>query len=670
MRREGQVLTALPGPALRWEADGTPRSATFDDIYYSPEDGAAESEAVFLAGNRLPGRWREAPWAQHASQRFVIAETGFGTGLNFLLTWLRWRECPGAPRLHYLSVERYPLAREALSRALSRWPALAVLAEQLLAQYPPPLPGVHRLLLDEGQVILDLWWGDADACLADWERSRQPRVDAWYLDGFAPARNADLWRDSLFQRMARLSRPGASLATFTAAGAVRRGLQAAGFAVEKRPGHGRKRERIVAHCPATAPPLPWEDTPWEQAEQTAPPGREAVVIGAGLAGSHCAAALARRGFAVTVLESGAIAGAASGNAQGILYTRLSHRHSALVDFALGSFGFASRLYRQLFESGHLRRGVDGELCGSLQLLAPDANPSAPGAIAGLFATLDKDAASDIAGLPLPIPASHFPQSGWLSPAAVCRALLSSPDIEVREGLGPVSLSRQGDSWRLLDGDGEVLADSQCVIVAAGLSCTGFPGLEWLPLKAVRGQTTQLPPLPALQGLRSVICHDGYIAPAAADGHCIGATFGVGDADPALRAADQRANLQALGEALPVLGPALAALDPEQLPGRVGWRGATPDYLPLAGPVADLPAFVERYAALRSNARRRVPEAAPCLPGLYLSAGHGSRGLTSTPLAAELIASQICAEPLPLEPELQRALSPNRFLVRKLARNQC
>lgn len=664
MRRDGKPWGPMPGPELSWEEDGTPRSTRHDDIYYSTGDGAAESEQVFLAGNDLPQRW-----ASHPRDSFVIAETGFGTGLNFLVTWHHWRQQADAPRLHFLSVERYPLGRDALQRALGRWPGFDPLTRALLQQYPLPLPGPHRLVFEGGRVLLDLWWGDAGACLTDWERSRQPFVDAWYLDGFAPSRNADLWQDDLLQRMARLSLPGATLATFTAAGAVRRGLQAAGFAVTRRPGYGRKREQLQASLHAAAHQSAWQDTPWEQAEGQAGRGRQTIVLGAGLAGSHCAAALARRGIPVTVLEAAACAGGASGNPQGVLYTRISHRHSTLVDFSHASYAFATRLYRQLFEDGQLIDGVDGALCGSLQLL-PVGNAAQSTCLPALAEWLDARAASQRAGLALPGPAHWFPESGWLSPAAVCRALLATPGIVLRENLGALQLLRTAQGWQVRDSRGSVVAEADCVVIAAGLHSRQLAGLDWLPLKAVRGQTTQLPPLAALQELRAVLCHEGYIAPAGPGGHCIGATFQVGDEDTTVRPADQQINLAALARALPQIAGELQHLDPAQLAGRVGWRCASPDYLPLAGPVIDLAALQLRYAGLRSNARQVIARPAPVLPGLYLSTGHGSRGLTSTPLCAELIASQVCGEPLPLEPELQRALSPTRFPVRDLARNRC
>ena len=224
--------------ALQWSSTGAPRSARFGDIYYSDEDGLEESRHVFLRGNDLPARWRAWPGGH-----FCIAETGFGTGLNFLLTWQAWLALPAPrPRLHYLSCEQFPLQRDDLARALACWPQLAPVAGELLRHYPGLVPGQHRLLLQGGQVTLDLWWADVNTALPDLQGRGLPLVDAWYLDGFAPARNESMWRPGVLEAVARLSRPGATFATFTAAGAVRRQLAAAGFTVTKTPGFGRKRE--------------------------------------------------------------------------------------------------------------------------------------------------------------------------------------------------------------------------------------------------------------------------------------------------------------------------------------------------------------------------------------------------------------------------------------------
>jgi tRNA 5-methylaminomethyl-2-thiouridine biosynthesis bifunctional protein len=442
--------------------------------------------------------------------------------------------------------------------------------------------------------------------------------------------------------------------------------------VHKTAGFGRKREQLCAVLDtAVAMPAP-AGTPWDIPATPVARPQALLVIGGGLAGCHTAAACARRGIPVTLLERGGLASAASGNAQGILYTRLSHRHSAVTDFALASFGFAVRLYREMLERGELQLGQDGELCGCLQQVA-DASELVRmrpvlESLEMLARVVDPATASRLLGVKQPSAGFWLPEAGWIRPAALCRALLQHPLITVVEHCGPVQLTRDADCW-VASVVGEPLARAGHAVVAAGQHCAAINGLDWLPLRAIRGQTTQLPPDPVRASLRAVLCHSGYIAPANADGHCIGATFGLDDPDPAPRASEQSHNLQALAAALPDWAAQLTALDRTALPARVAWRCASPDYLPLAGPVPDREAFVHDYRGLRDNARQAIALTGTCLPGLYLNTGHGSRGLTSSALAAELIATQICDEPLPLEPELVRALAPARFLIRDLRRNR-
>jgi len=661
MNREGRYLGALHPPRLHWQTDGTPHSTRYADIYYSSGDGPGESEYTFVAGSGLPQRWRHHPRAH-----FCIIETGFGTGLNFLLTWRAWRQL-GEPRpdLHYLGVERHPLQPRDLARCHAAWPELAGFAGALAARYPPALPGRHRLLFEAGRVRLDLCWGDAGEVLSDL-CAAGPLADAWFLDGFAPARNADMWSPALLASTAALSRPGATVATFSAAGSVRRALQAAGFDVRRVPGYGRKREALRGSHGGGAPPAPL-DTPWDLPDTAAPKPDHAMVLGGGLAGCFAAFALARRGIAVTLLDGAAVAGACSGNDQGVLYTRVSQRHSALVDFALLSFGFAARLYADLLDTGALLRDRDGALCGALQL--------APGAAAltdtlahldGLAQVVDAGAATRLLGIDVSSGGYWFPQGGWLHPPAVCRALLQHANIEVREHCGTLSLQRHGELWRVA-ASGTPVIDAPCAVIAAGTGTATLAPLAWLPLHPVRGQTTDLPPLPGSDALRGVLCHEGYIAPPRNGQHCIGATFDPGDTDIRPRTHDHVANLAALATAVPTWEKGIGALDPCALSGRVGIRCTTPDYLPAVGPVPDAAAFAQHYAALRADARRPIPRRGSFLPGLYLSAAHGSRGLTSAPLAGELLASAICDEPPPLERDLCRAIAPARFLVRDLAR---
>jgi tRNA 5-methylaminomethyl-2-thiouridine biosynthesis bifunctional protein len=465
------------------------------------------------------------------------------------------------------------------------------------------------------------------------------------------------------------------VATFTAAGAVKRGLQEAGFVVDKVAGFGCKRESLRAQLPhsATGPstanafnPV----TPWDLA--SSPPGvpERVLVLGAGLAGCHLAAALANRGVQVTLLDQEAVAGAGSGNNQGVIYTRLSRRHSNLLDFGLQSFTHAANRYRQLLDAGRLQVNVDGALCGMFQQCANTAELAALAplldAVPALAQVLDPKQASSMLGVDQSRHGYWYPGSGWIHPGKLCHILLANPLISVIEHCGPLSLAPSSSGWRI-SGTAGVLTEADCVVVAAGTGCS--PLLPWLPLQIIRGQTTDLATPQALHRLRAVLCHEGYIAPAQKGVHCIGATFHLTGELADLATEDHLSNLAALGKALPACAGELADIDPQTLSGRVGFRCASPDYLPLVGPVPAVDAFMQTFARLRKNARGKLPHCGDYLQGLYLSTGHGSRGLSSTPLAAELLASRICHEPPPLARELTRALAPARFLIRDLGRNR-
>ena len=658
-----------PAASVVWGEDGTPLSTDFDDVYYARENGLEESRYVFVEGNGLPLRWEGC-----RDEPFTIAETGFGTGLNFLLTWQAWRHLPQPrPRLHYLSIEKYPLTATDLARTAADWPELRPLSGQLLRQYPGLLPGQHRLLFEGGALTLDLWWDEVGDVLADLAGRQRPLVDAWYLDGFAPARNTAMWDTDVIQAVGRLSRARATFSTFTAAGQVRRDLEAAGFEVKKAPGFGRKRECLRGEL--TRPPAAdasVSQTPWDlpAVAQTAP--SSALVIGAGLAGCTVADALARRGITVTLLDQGGLAGAGSGNEQGILYTRLSHKHSPLTDFALQSFRFAGGFFQELFHNGALVEGCDGALCGSFNQHGDSEEMAALSKVlAGvpeLARVVDAAEANRLTGIEQESGGYWLPASGWLRPGSVCRALVERAGITLREHCGPLALSTSDGQWRAMRGD-QVLAEAECAFVATGTGSVSRAGLEWLPLQRIRGQTTQLPANSCLQVLRTAFCHQGYIAPAREGEHCIGATFDLGDTNDDLRVEDHRENLSRLAAAVPAWETMLDAINPDTLSGRVGFRCASPDYLPLVGPVPDRDAFLQDFANLRRNARQTIDKKGKYMPGLYLSTGHGSRGLTSTPLAAELLASAACGEPPPLDRILCRALAPARFLIRDLSRNR-
>ena len=532
--------------------------------------------------------------------------------------------------------------------------------------------GCHRLTLDDHRLTLDLWWEDATDTLCDLASPEAAWVDAWYLDGFAPALNPGMWSADLLHAVGRLSRPGATFATFTAAGQVRRDLLAAGFDVSKSPGFGRKRERLVGRLQTAPEHPPQGETPWDLGTRAAQRPATALIVGGGLAGCTTAAALARRGVAVTLLERAGLAAGGSGNQQGILYTRLSRRHSAQTDFALASFCHASRHYRALLVSGRLREGQDGALCGSFHQSGDDEEMAYLAEVLSkvpeLGQILDRQDANRMLGVEQASAGYWFPGSGWLRPVSVCQTVAATPNVQTLEHCGEISLRQADGEWRAYCDD-RLIARAHCAVIATGLQATAHPGLEWLPLRPIRGQTTQLPTSGTLGQLRAALCHSGYVAPARAGEHCIGATFDLHDDCGQMRTTDHRHNLQALAAAVPSWQAELEALDPAELDGRVGYRCATPDYLPLVGPAPDLPAFLQTFAELRKNARRVLKNRGTFLPDLYLNTGDGSRGLSSTPLEGEYMESLICREPATLTRDLCRALAPARFIIRDLGRNR-
>ncbi len=219
---------------LHWN-DKQPFSAEYQDIYFSTDNGLQETEYVFLQGNDLASRWQSAN-----TQNFTIIETGFGTGLNFLCAAGLWlKNNSRQATLHFISVEKHPLTEEDMTAALDLWPELKDLSAPLLTQYPALINGQTIALYDHS-IKLTLLIGDATEQFGQIDN----QADAWFLDGFSPAKNPSMWHPPLFEQMARLSHSQTTFATFTSAGIVRRGLTAAGFDVNKRAGFGKKREMI------------------------------------------------------------------------------------------------------------------------------------------------------------------------------------------------------------------------------------------------------------------------------------------------------------------------------------------------------------------------------------------------------------------------------------------
>lgn len=647
---------ALRPARIDWSPGG-PLARDFGHAPFWSEGGLAAATHLFLTHNRLPERFA----ALTMNAGFTLVETGFGSGLNWLATLDLWRRCASPGWLHYIGIEKSPFSRADLARAHAGWPALAALAAELQRHYPVLVPGFHRICLPEHRVTLTLCLGD----VADLLPRLSARVDAWYLDGFAPQRNPDMWSEPVFHAMAAVSHEGSTFAASTAAECVRQGLVAAGFVAEVAAGFDGKGDMLHGHhvppVPAASPARPWLSRPRLRVTR-----RQACVIGAGVAGAHTAHRLALRGWIVTVLEKDSVASAGSGNPAAVVYGRLAAPGKALDHFSQQAWLQALRELAQDREADS-----PWHPCGILQL--------ATGNQAGLAHTLaDQDfpselvrgltaaEASGIAGVKVEHACLHYPGGGWLEAARYCRRLLDHPNITLREATEVKGLQQVGAGWRLLDARDDCLLETPVLVLANAGAATDFPELADLPLSSIRGQVSLAPPSPASAALRTLICHDGYLSPALPDeGHCLGATFQPGSTDMALRREDHAENRDLLAEAMPGLAASLA---PEtEWRGRVALRCQSPDYLPLVGPVADRQQFLDRYAGLRDGKVKAYPPL-PVLPGLYVNIAHGSKGFSHAMLAAEILASELNGEPAPVSTAVLDALHPMRFRVRELRRS--
>jgi tRNA 5-methylaminomethyl-2-thiouridine biosynthesis bifunctional protein len=578
--------SVVPG---RYELrDETPYSAAYGDVYHSAAGGPAQARHVFLAGNELPARWARR-------ERYVILETGFGYGLNFLVTWRAWKEDPHrCRRLHFVSVEKHPFPLAELRALHERYPELKEEASALHADWPPLVSGAHRL--EFGDVVLTLLFADI-AILRDMRAS----ADAIYLDGFAPAKNPEMWTHQVMRNLSRLATPGATLATWSVAAPVREALQATGFAVEKRPGFAGKREMLIASKNRDSPQKNRDSPYFSQ--------RSAVVVGAGVAGAAVCERLCARGWEVELHERHAEpAQEASGNHAGAFHPVLTPDDSIFARLTRAAFLYSLPYWERL-------TGVQHDRCGVLQLARHDKEiASQRAAVAGLPAEyaqfVSREEASEHAGVPVAAPGLWFPQGGWIKPRTLVRAQLDACGARLHRRFGSTV---------------EELPRAPVVVLANAAEAPKLCLVPHLRLRSVRGQLTYVPE-EALEPPHAVVLRGGMVLPPI-DGVCVaGATYDLEDPHAALREEDHAGNLERLRA---ILGVEVRA----PVDGRVAFRAVTPDRLPVVGKIVE---------------------------GVYGAFAYGSRGLVWAALAAELIAAELEGEPLPLEGALTSAMDPGRF----------
>lgn len=619
----------------------------------SGTEAPAWARQMLLAGCDLPAAWR-------GRASFIVAATGFGHGLNFLVTWQAWRDDPRRPsRLHYVALAPGGLASSDLIQAASPHAPLSVRARELAAHWPAALTaGFHRIELDQGAlgcVRLTLCIGDALELARQWRFA----ADAIYLDGpgfdrmsarpltahgasasssHVPsgangvASGGDL---PLLRALARSAAPGARLAGPASGAPSPAALARAGFVVPTRPEPSAARAE-AGRGAAVAPAVSAHYAPrWPLPARAAPSERSAVVIGAGLAGAAVCSALARRGWSLSLIDlaDGPARGASS------LPAGLAAPHCTARDTALSRLSRAG-LARTLAELRRLLPPGDDWASGEITDL--HAGATAPLALSGLRAR----------------------------PAALVRAWLDEAarrGLRCHWGLSAHALRRDGGSWCVLDAGGAVIASAPTLVLAAAIDTLDIVPAALrpaLPLNPVRGQLSFGPRPQAMQDWPTQPVQGGGVFIPAFRQHgewlwAAGATFDRGVADARVTAQAHEANWRGLARLLPGVA---AALRPQFEAGAVrGWsrvRCTSTDRLPLVGTLPDA-AAVRAHQALSE---------VPRLPGLLTLTALGSRGLTLAALAAELLACQLEGEPLPVEQALADALDPARFALRQARRD--
>lgn len=616
-----------PRPDLEWKDDGTPVSRAFNDVYFSLSDGLEETRSVFLKACGLPERWVDRTC-------FTIAELGFGTGLNFLGLIDCWQKSTRQPDawLHFVSVEKFLMSADDARKALSRWPELDALSELLISRWPVRMRGLQRIEFPEVNVTLTIYIGDAE----DWLYLCDFKADAWFLDGFAPAKNDDMWRNRLYGLMAKHSAPGCLVGTYTVAGHVRRGLAEAGFEVAKKPGFGRKRERLEAVWPDgnndEVVPDPYVCLPDRATFHNV------AVVGAGIAGACVANAFARRGYRVRVFDaaSGPASGA-SGNPLGLVMPRIDAADTMQARLLLQCYFRALQFYAHLDDEAKIP------------------------VTARHFAQNDKERTRFEKVLADPPLDESWLTGEWVNdgpvllhhgammvrPTKVVEALLDHPNISCVWN-APVS---EIDTLR------NDMGEAALVIVTAGWTSGTMMTDAGLSLAGKLGQVDWADQLvPCVTSARA----DGSYIIRTDNTLLFGATFErvkAGETPDCSEEARQ-SNLEA---AMRLAPDWMQDVDRSDLKSRASVRGTTPDRMPIAGVLFETGSVLPVLGPLAHGIDIREP--VPHQPLNYTLTGLGARGFTFAPLLADLIVSQVLGEPLPLARSEVEQVSPLRFLIR-------
>ena len=648
---------------LIWR-NGQPYSEMFDDIYYSSDEnesisGENEFKHVFFKNNGLPERWDSAG-------DFVVAELGFGSVLNCLLTIREWLkhldECKQDKCLHYIALEKYPLSPDAIDELISKYPDLKEYCDEIVAVYPPAVRGSHSRHLFNNRVVIHYKFMDAYDALKD----ERYDVDAWYLDGFSPAKNPDMWSEKLFEKIAQNSHSKTTCSTYTASGFVKRNLINNGFVVRKVSGHGKKREMLVAISNAEPKAVyKFADRPWFN-----PPApravviKEATVIGAGIAGLSLAYSLVKRGWAVTIIDRhDNVAMETSSNPAAIVYPRLSINNDIDTEFYTTAYCYALYMLNllqsknsdkfwfddgllQLFDKRRISEIIDkfnfnNEFISKVNVSVKE-NESLLG---GTQQVLIK-----------------YPQAGVVLPEVLCDVLVKECGKNLKFIHSEIdNVQYLNDKW-CCDSRGSLISETDVLVIASGNNINDYNLGMHFPVASIRGQVAELYKNTESINIKTAINSDVYITPALHGRHYLGATYSRNNYNIDIEPEDNKELLESFDRIDDGI------FSNKSISGSwVGFRPMAKDRVAIVGAVPDEEFFKEEYADINHGRKNKVYRPAIYLNGLYISTAHGSRGFTSSFLSAEIVAAQIVGEPVPVSKPILDYLQPSRFTVNDLKR---
>ena len=634
----------------------TPYSPRFGDVYYTHGTGVEESNYIYIEGSGFAEALEKSKDTKH----FRIGEIGFGVGLNFLLTYRHFLKHARPDQcLTYITVEKFPVRFEDLKKLYDNWQDLSEYSSELLKQYPVLVPGIHTLTFAEGRVKLLVMLGEAKEMYGNLTLNEEQKIQFWYWDGFAPNRNPDAFEEPLFRILLPLSNADARASSFTSAGWVRRGLEAIGYRIRKRPGFGFKRECIHVEFPDSIRTNEERNEihhPWFSANalKTVKPGESVAVIGAGFSGTAIARALADRGITVKLIDRDGIAFHASGNSYGMFNTQLSKKPNPISRFSqlslthfLRELDLRSIPYRKgILRTDALRERDDFEMAVNTSEF-PES-----------FYEFRED------GL-------FFPDCGVLNPRTLCEDRSNHP--RVRLMIAKVKqVNRTETGFSILDHQDKTITECHHVVYATGANLVldrliAHPLLESIPLRPIRGQVILVRPTDESKKVPYCLVDSGYTSPvvreiSGSETHCIGATY---QAKTVLED-QERIDTDTLLEEGRQRHPAFASLRREDVvSSRSAYRLSTPDKLPLIGPLCDPEKLKLEFGVMLRSGFESGPTPLPAEQGEWVFTGMGSRGMTFSSYGAEILATMMTGQTVPIEADLLEHIHPARFIVRNL-----